>query len=131
MSIGDGVVIQRGYLGGGGNTIKIRHNSTYSTAYLHLQSYAKGVTVGKRVSQGEVIGYVGSTGLSTGPHLDFRVWKNGTPINPLKMEAPPADPLKESNKALFMKQVEQIKSIRDSLISLRYVDTLLLKLGKR
>jgi murein DD-endopeptidase MepM/ murein hydrolase activator NlpD len=131
MSIGDGVVIQRGYLGGGGNTVKIRHNSTYTTAYLHLQSYAKGLSVGKRVSQGEVIGYVGSTGLSTGPHLDFRVWKNGAAINPLKMEAPPADPIKKSNRELFTAQVEQIKFKRDSLISLRYVDTLLLKLGKR
>jgi len=125
------VVIQRGYLGGGGNTVKIRHNSTYTTAYLHLQSYAKGLSVGKRVSQGEVIGYVGSTGLSTGPHLDFRVWKNGAAINPLKMEAPPADPIKKSNRELFTAQVEQIKFKRDSLISLRYVDTLLLKLGKR
>ncbi len=130
-SIGDGVVIQKGYAGGGGNTVKIRHNSTYTTAYLHLQGYAKGISVGKRVRQGELIGYVGSTGLSTGPHLDFRVWKNGVAINPLKMEAPPADPVKSSNKELFRKETEKIKYLRDSLISLKYVDTLLLRLGKR
>jgi len=131
FSIGDGVVIQKGYAGGGGNTVKIRHNSTYTTAYLHLQGYAKGLTVGKRVRQGELIGYVGSTGLSTGPHLDFRVWKNGTPINPLKMEAPPADPVKSTNKESFRLQTEKIKYLKDSLISLQYVDTLLQRLRKR
>ncbi len=131
FSIGDGVVIQKGYSGGGGNTVKIRHNSTYTTAYLHLQGYAKGLAVGKRVRQGELIGYVGSTGLSTGPHLDFRVWKNGVAINPLKMEAPPADPVKSANKELFLKETEKIKYLKDSLISIKYVDTLLLRLGKR
>lgn len=95
MSIGDGVVTSRKYEGAGGNTVRIRHNSVYSTAYLHLSSYAKGLKVGQRVRQGEVIGYVGSTGRSTGPHLDFRVWKNGSPINPLKMDSPPAEPLRK------------------------------------
>lgn len=93
VSIGDGVVIEKGYKGGGGNTVKIRHNSTYTTAYLHLSKYGKDIQVGKRVAQGDVIGYVGSTGNSTGPHLDFRVWKNGTPINPLTMESPPVEPI--------------------------------------
>ena len=97
MSIGDGVVTSKKYEGAGGNTVRIRHNSGYSTAYLHLSGYAKGLKVGQRVRQGEVIGYVGSTGRSTGPHLDFRVWKNGSPINPLKMESPPAEPLKKEN----------------------------------
>ena len=97
MSIGDGVVTGKKYEGAGGNTVRIRHNSVYSTAYLHLSGYAKGLKVGQRVRQGEVIGYVGSTGRSTGPHLDFRVWKNGSPINPLKMESPPAEPLKKEN----------------------------------
>ena len=95
MSIGDGVVTSRKYEGAGGNTVRIRHNSVYSTAYLHLSGYAKGLKVGQRVRQGEVIGYVGSTGRSTGPHLDFRVWKNGSPINPLKMDSPPAEPLRK------------------------------------
>lgn len=95
MSIGDGVVTSRKYEGAGGNTVRIRHNSVYSTAYLHLSGYAKGLKVGQRVRQGEIIGYVGSTGRSTGPHLDFRVWKNGSPINPLKMDSPPAEPLRK------------------------------------
>ena len=101
MTIGDGVVTSVKYEGAGGNTVRIRHNSVYSTAYLHLSKYAKGLKAGQRVRQGEVIGYVGSTGRSTGPHLDFRVWKNGTPINPLKMESPPAEPIKEDNRPAF------------------------------
>lgn len=101
MTIGDGVITSMKYEGAGGNTIRIRHNSVYSTAYLHLSGYAKGLKVGQRVRQGDVIGYVGSTGRSTGPHLDFRVWKNGTPINPLKMDSPPAEPLKKENMEAF------------------------------
>lgn len=101
MSIGDGTVLSVGYAGGGGNTVKIRHNSVYTTAYLHLSKYAKGLKAGQRVRQGEVIGYVGSTGTSTGPHLDFRVWKNGTPVNPLTLESPPAEPIKPENRPLL------------------------------
>ena len=93
VALGDGVVTFRAYKGGGGNTIRIRHNSTYETGYLHLSKYAKGLKVGQYVKQGEVIGYVGSTGASTGPHLDFRVWKNGTPVNPLTLESPSAEPV--------------------------------------
>jgi murein DD-endopeptidase MepM/ murein hydrolase activator NlpD len=98
------------YEGAGGNTIRIRHNSIYSTAYLHLSGYAKGLKVGQRVRQGQVIGYVGSTGRSTGPHLDFRVWKNGSPINPLKMQSPPAEPLKDANKDAFQRQYEKYRA---------------------
>lgn len=101
MSIGDGTVIEKGYKGGGGHTVKIKHNSVYTSAYLHLSGYGKGIAVGSRVSQGQVIGYVGSTGLSTGPHLDFRVWKSGQPINPLTMESPPVEPIKEENRAMY------------------------------
>ena len=115
MSIGDGVVTSMKYEGAGGNTIRIRHNSIYSTAYLHLSGYAKGLKVGKRVRQGEVIGYVGSTGRSTGPHLDFRVWKNGTPINPLKMESPPAEPLKKENTKAFEAVHEKYKARIDTI----------------
>lgn len=93
MSIGDGTVLSRGWTAGGGNTVKIRHNSVYTTSYMHLSKFASGLKNGQRVSQGEVIGYVGATGVATGPHLDFRVYKNGTAINPLKMEAPAAEPL--------------------------------------
>ena len=101
VTIGDGVVTSAKNEGAGGNVIRIKHNSVYSTAYLHLSKFASGISAGKRVKQGDVIGYVGSTGRSTGPHLDFRVWKNGSPINPLKMQSPPAEPLKEENMAAF------------------------------
>lgn len=101
VAIGDGVVIEKGYKGGGGNSVKIRHNSTYTTAYLHLSKYGKNIAVGKRVNQGQVIGYVGSTGASTGPHLDFRVWKGGTPIDPLKMVSPPVEPVPATLRPTF------------------------------
>ena len=115
MTIGDGVVTSVKYEGAGGNTVRIRHNSVYSTAYLHLSKYAKGLKAGQRVRQGEVIGYVGSTGRSTGPHLDFRVWKNGTPINPLKMESPPAEPLKEDNRAAFEEAAGRCRASIDTI----------------
>jgi murein DD-endopeptidase MepM/ murein hydrolase activator NlpD len=115
MSIGDGVVTSKKYEGAGGNTVRIRHNSVYSTAYLHLSGYAKGLKVGQRVRQGEVIGYVGSTGRSTGPHLDFRVWKNGSPINPLKMESPPTDPLKKEHMEQFGQVYENYKAQIDTI----------------
>ena len=101
MSIGDGVVTSMKNEGAGGNTVRITHNSVYKTAYLHLSKYGPGLKVGQRVRQGQVIGYVGSTGRSTGPHLDFRVWKNGSPINPLKMESPPTEPLRKENMSSF------------------------------
>ena len=86
-TIGDGVVVKKAYqANGGGNYVTIKHNSVYTTTYMHLSKFAKGIQPGKRVKQGDVIGYVGSTGLATGPHLDFRVYKNGTPINPAKNE---------------------------------------------
>lgn len=115
MTIGDGVVTSVKYEGAGGNTVRIRHNSVYSTAYLHLSRYAKGLKAGQRVRQGEVIGYVGSTGRSTGPHLDFRVWKNGTPINPLKMESPPAEPIAESSKDAFNAAHKEYKARIDTI----------------
>ena len=93
-AIGDGVVIKRGYAGDGGNSISIKHNSVYTTSYMHLQSFAKDIQQGDYVKQGTVIGYVGSTGLATGPHLDFRAYKNGQPINPILIESPPSDPVR-------------------------------------
>lgn len=119
MSIGDGVVISCKYEGAGGNTIRIKHNSTYTTAYLHLSRYAKGLKAGDRVRQGEVIGYVGSTGRSTGPHLDFRVWKNGQPINPLKLEGAGSGEIEkvkdkagfERAKASYLAEVDSIGAV--------------------
>ncbi|MCX6225175.1 MAG: peptidoglycan DD-metalloendopeptidase family protein [Bacteroidia bacterium] len=93
VSIGDGKVIEKGHNGGGGNTLKIRLNSTFTTGYMHLSRYGNGIAVGSAVKQGDVVGYVGSTGLSTGPHLDFRIWQNGKPVDPLKVESPPVEPV--------------------------------------
>ena len=111
VAIGDGVVTKKSYSRGAGNMIKIKHNSVYSTAYLHLSRYGKGIQNGSYVKQGDVIGYVGSTGLSTGPHLDFRFYKNGSAIDPLKVEAPPVDPVREDN-------LERYTQVRDSIMNL-------------
>jgi len=115
MTIGDGTVVSAGWSRGGGNTVRIRHNSTYETAYLHLSRYGKGIKAGAKVRQGDVIGYVGSTGVSTGPHLDFRVWKNGTPINPLTMQSPPSDPLPEQYIPALDSLYEHYSHVYDSL----------------
>ena len=114
-SIGAGTVIAKGYMNGGGHTIKISHNSTYTTSYMHLSGYAKGLNVGSHVQQGEVIGYVGSTGLSTGPHLDFRVYKNGTAVNPLTIDAPPSLPIRPELKDSFMLVQKRYITELDSL----------------
>jgi pyruvate/2-oxoglutarate dehydrogenase complex dihydrolipoamide acyltransferase (E2) component len=90
--------------------VKIKHPGNLVSGYLHLSKYASGIGVGTRVSQGQVIGYVGSTGTSTGPHLDYRIWKNGTPIDPLKVPQEPAEPIAEAHKARF-------EAIRDRVIA--------------
>lgn len=101
-AIGSGKVIAKAYqAGGGGNYVKIRHNSVYVTTYMHLSRFAKGLKVGDTVKQKQVIGYVGSTGISTGPHLDFRVHENGKPINPLTIKSQPKKPVSEANKPAF------------------------------
>jgi murein DD-endopeptidase MepM/ murein hydrolase activator NlpD len=117
MSIGDGTVIKRAYQkGGGGNYLKIKHNSVYTTTYMHLAGFAKGITEGSRVKQGQVIGFVGSTGISTGPHLDFRVSKNGSLVDPLKVKAPPVEPVKEENMPRYTR-------LKDSLfLELKKID---------
>lgn len=108
-SIGDGTVVKKNYQrGGGGYYINIKHNSVYTSQYMHLNGYADGMAPGVRVKQGQVIGYVGRSGLATGPHLDFRIYKNGHPIDPLKVDAPPIEPISDSNKITF-------ESLRDSL----------------
>ncbi len=92
-TVGDGVVIYARKKGANGNMVKVKHNGTYTTAYLHLSGFGKGIREGKHVKQGDIVGYVGSTGRSTGPHLDFRFYRNGQPIDPLKVESPPAEPV--------------------------------------
>lgn len=110
-AIGSGKVIDKGYQAkGGGNYVKIRHNSTYTTTYMHLSKFAKGLKVGDMVKQKQIIGYVGSTGISTGPHLDFRVHENGKPINPLTIKSQPKKPVSEANK-------EEFNAICDSLVN--------------
>jgi murein DD-endopeptidase MepM/ murein hydrolase activator NlpD len=101
QSVGNGIVIEANYRGGAGKYIKIRHNNTYTTAYLHLSKFGKGIYKGAKIQQGQIIGYVGSTGHSTGPHLDFRFWKNGLPVDPLKVKSPPALPVKKENLEPF------------------------------
>ncbi len=108
-AVGDGVVIEKRRKRAEGNYLRIRHNSTYTSGYMHLSRFARGIKVGKRVRQGEIVGYVGSTGLSTGPHLDFRFWKNGKPVNYLALKFPPSKPVKKE----YMKRFE---AVRDSLM---------------
>ena len=100
-AVADGVVTFKGWGGGGGNTLKIKHAGNLMTGYLHLSRFAKGINQGTRVSQGQLIGYVGSTGTSTGPHLDYRVWRNGKPINPLTIPQEPSEPIKKEHRAKF------------------------------
>ncbi len=107
-SIGDGVIIKKGYQRlGGGRYLKVRHNSVYTTVYMHFWRFAKGMNTGVRVKQGQTIGYVGASGLATGPHLDFRVFKNGRAINPLHVKAPPVSPVKKENMPAFEQEVKK------------------------
>ena len=100
-AIGDGRVIETSYSAGAGRMVRIRHNSVYTSAYLHLRNFEPGIKPDAWVRQGDVIGYVGSTGMSTGPHLDFRVWRNGHPVDPLRIESPPVEPIKPENIEAF------------------------------
>lgn len=119
-AIGSGRVIAKGYQAkGGGNYLKVKHNSVYTTTYMHLSRFAKGIKVGSTVAQKEVIGYVGATGLATGPHLDFRVHENGKPINPLTIKSQPKKPVSEANMPQFTvvrdSVIQMLKSIPDPL----------------
>jgi len=114
-TIGDGVITLRRYGSGAGNYVKVKHNSVYTTVYMHMSKYGE-YHVGDRVKQGDIIGYVGSTGLSTGPHLHFEVHKNGQKIDPLKLESPPAEPVPDSLMDEFAKVrdhwVEKIDGVK-------------------
>lgn len=107
-SVGDGTVIFAQRSGGGGNVIKVRHNATYTTAYKHLSGYAKGVRNGARVQQGQVIGYSGNTGLSTGPHLHFEFYQNGAYIDPLRKSFPSAEPVPAALLGQFKTQAQEL-----------------------
>jgi len=101
MASGDGVVIRAKWCGGGGNCVKIKHNSTYSTVYAHMKKFAYGIKAGVRVKQGQIIGYVGSTGKSTGPHLHYEVIKNGKKINSQTLKLPSGKILKGEDRKIF------------------------------
>lgn len=100
-TVGDGIVEEAQYKSNNGNYIKIRHNSTYTTQYLHMSKIASGISPGTRVRQGQTIGYVGSTGLATGPHLCYRFWRNGVQVDALRVELPPSEPIKEEYSLAF------------------------------
>lgn len=104
-TVSDGVVTFAAYKRYNGNCVKVRHPNGWLTMYNHMSRFGKGIRGGKKVQQGQVIGYVGTTGLSTGPHLDFRMYKNGAPVNPLKVKSPPARPVSRANMAAFRETV--------------------------
>lgn len=104
-TVGDGIVQEAQYNGNNGNYVKIRHNNTYTTQYLHMSKIASGLRSGIRVRQGETIGFVGSTGLATGPHLCYRFWRNGIQVDALRVELPPSQPIKDE----FASQFEEAK----------------------
>ena len=109
VSIGDGRVVQAGWNGGFGRYVEVRHNGVYTSCYGHLSGFGSGVRTGAHVGQGDVIGYVGSTGLSTGPHLDFRIKKSGSYVNPLTIDCPRAEPVSAEHREDFLK-------VRDTLL---------------
>lgn len=113
-SIGDGRITQARIESGSGRVVRIVHNSIYSTAYLHLSRFGAGITTGAIVRQGDIIGYVGTSGLSTGPHLDFRFFKGGSPVDPLKVEAPPVEPVSETNRGKFEKSKTVVLSLLET-----------------
>ena len=107
MASGDGVITRARWCGGGGNCIKIRHNTTYETVYAHMRNFARGIKEGLRIKQGQIIGFVGSTGKSTGPHLHYEVIKNGKKINSQTLKLPSGKTLKNNERQEF--EINKIK----------------------
>ncbi len=116
MATGDGVVIEARYSRYNGNYVKIRHNSVYSTQYLHMSRFAKGIKPGVRVKQGQVIGYVGATGLATGPHVCYRFWKNGRQVNHLKLKLPSIASVEKNKMKEFNKIKERYLELLNSIL---------------
>ncbi len=115
LAVGDGVVTRASYTSGNGNYVRIRHTSVYETQYLHMSRFATGIQPGARVEQGDVIGYVGSTGLATGPHVCFRFWKNGQQVDHLRLEFPSGDPLPEGYMDDFRKKAKHLSRKLDDI----------------
>lgn len=120
MSTANGTVIESRYRGGNGNYVKIRHNSVYTTQYLHMKKRA--VKKGEYVKQGDVIGYVGMTGNTSGPHVCYRFWKNGKQVDPFKQKLPEADPIREDLKSDYFSHIAPIKEQLDAIPS-QYLET--------
>ena len=108
MASGSGTIVSAKWCGGGGNCIKIKHNSTYTTIYAHMKSFARGIKKSKKVKQGQIIGYVGSTGMSTGPHLHYEVLINGKKVNSQKLKLPSGKVLKDNERKMF--EIHRIKT---------------------
>ncbi len=117
MASGDGVVVKASWCGGGGNCVKIRHNSSYSTVYAHMSKFAANIKKGKRVKQGQTIGYVGSTGKSTGPHLHYEVIHNGKRINSQTLKLPSGKILKNKSRELFEVSKLKINVLKSEIIA--------------
>ena len=114
-STADGVVEAAKYTKYNGNYVKVRHNGTFTTQYLHMSKIAKGVRIGTHVKQGQTIGYVGSTGLATGPHVCYRFWKNGEQVDPFKSKLPPSDPISSNSRATFELFRDSLSVLLDSI----------------
>ena len=117
MASGDGKVIKAGWCGGGGNCVKLKHNNTYQTVYAHMSKFGRGIKKGVRVKQGQIIGYVGSTGLSTGPHLHYEVIENGKKVNSQKLNLPSGKVLKGEERKKFEVSKIKIDVLKSDLIS--------------
>jgi len=117
LASGDGLILRAQWCGGGGNCVKIKHNSTYQTVYAHMSKFGRGIKKGARVKQGQIIGYVGSTGLSTGPHLHYEVIENGKKINSQKLRLPSGKILKGDQRKVFEVNKIKIDVLKSNLIS--------------
>ena len=115
MATAKGIVSKAGYTRGNGNYVKIKHNIIYSTQYLHMSRIKKGIRIGVKVNQGDIIGYVGSTGYSSGPHVCYRFWKNGKQVDPYRQKLPNAEPLHKKYYPVFNYKVNKYKFILDGL----------------
>ncbi|MBV6645740.1 MAG: peptidoglycan DD-metalloendopeptidase family protein [Cyclobacteriaceae bacterium] len=129
-TVGDGVVLEAKYGKYNGNYVKIRHNANYTTQYLHMQKIAGGIRPGKKVKQGQTIGFVGKTGLANGPHLCFRFWKNGRQVNALSVDLPPSDPIAQSELTPFL-HTKNVVLHKLDLMQIKSRETVLANVGSQ
>lgn len=129
-SVGDGIILEARYTSSNGNYVKVRHNATYTTQYLHMSKIASGMKPGTRVRQGQTIGYVGSTGLANGSHLCYRFWKNGVQVDALRVDLPPSKPITEESKNSFLKTAKQIAERLDAIEFAEAIDSDVIASGR-